>query len=78
MGRDVSHEDCWVAILEILSRGPPDKGIGILAAGPLENLIEASGPEFIDRIEREARHSGAFRHLLRGVRESSTPEVWAS
>ncbi|MDR2637430.1 MAG: hypothetical protein LBB55_03750 [Zoogloeaceae bacterium] len=70
-------EDCWAAILEILSRNPPESVIGILAAGPLEDLIDCAGPQFIDRIELQARRDPAFQHLLGGVWESSTPEIWA-
>ena len=77
MGRDVSPRDCWAAILEILSREPTDEALGILAAGPLEDLINHHGPEFIERIELESRRNKAFRHLLGGVWKSSTPEIWA-
>jgi hypothetical protein len=69
-------EDAWAAILEILARRPPDQVIGILAAGPLEDLIEEWGTVFIDRIEREARENQNFRYLLGGVWRSSTAEVW--
>jgi hypothetical protein len=77
MGSDVSPEDCWLAILEILSRDPPEQILGNLAAGPLEDLIQYHGPEFIEHIELESRRSRSFRHLLGGVWESSTPEIWA-
>ena len=70
-------DDCWQAIIEVLARNPPDKVVGMLAAGPLEDLIEYHGAEFIDRIETESRRSASFHHLLGGVWESSTPEVWA-
>jgi len=72
-----SPEDCWLAILEILSRNPPQEVIQVLAAGALEDLINHHGPEFIERIELEARRNSAFRHLLGGVWRNSTPEVWA-
>ena len=69
-------EMCWTAILVILSREPSDKVLGILAAGPLEDLIEDHGPEYIEKIEAEAKANPAFKHLLGGVWESSTQEVW--
>lgn len=69
-------EDAWEAILEVLKRQPPAEVIGMLAAGPLEDLINDWGPTFIDRIETEARKNPAFHHLLGGVWKSSTPEVW--
>ena len=76
-GDSAPAEDCWQAILEILSRQPSDTVIGVLAAGPLEDLIHHAGPEFIERIEVQARRDPAFRHLLGCVWMSSSPEVWA-
>jgi len=70
-------ERSWVAILAILAKQPPDAAIAMLAAGPLEDLIEYAGPQYIDRIEVEARRNPAFRTLLGGVWKSSTAEVWA-
>ena len=67
---------CWKAILEILYRNPQEKVLGVLAAGPLEDLIEDHGPEFIEEIELEAKENPEFRQLLKGVWESSTPEIW--
>jgi hypothetical protein len=69
-------EDCWVAILAILDREPADAVLGILAAGPLEDLIHHDGARFIDRIELQARRDPAFRHLLGGVWESGPEEIW--
>jgi len=75
-GEGASTEDCWTAILEVLARDPSDETLAVLAAGPLEDLIDAAGYEFIDRIELLARRDAAFRRLLNGVWESSTPEIW--
>ena len=47
-----------------------------LYRGPLEDLVEDWGPEFIERIELMSRQSPPFRHLLGGVWKSSTNEVW--
>lgn len=69
-------ETCWNAILEILHREPSEKVKDILAAGPLEDLIDTHGEEYIELIEEEAKINSKFRELLRGVWESSTPEVW--
>lgn len=76
-GHYASAEDCWLAILEILSRNPPQSVITMLAAGPLEDLIHFAGPDFIDRIELHARRDPLFRYLLGGVWQSSTPDIWA-
>jgi len=69
-------ERCWAAILTILAKEPPDPVIEMLAAGPLEDLIEYAGARYIDRIETEARRNPAFRSLLGGVWKSSSPEIW--
>jgi hypothetical protein len=70
-------EDCWSVILEVLSRDPPQSVLDVLAAGPLEDLIDHHGAAFIERIEVMARQQPAFRRLLRGVWESGPPELWA-
>ena len=67
----------WEAILEILKRDSSEIVTGILAAGPLEDIIEFYGPQVIETIEEEARKNPAFRKLLKGVWESSTPDIWA-
>jgi hypothetical protein len=69
-------EDCWQAILAVLDTTNSESVLGILGAGPLEDLIHEHGPEFIDRIEFEARENPPFKALLASVWESSTPEVW--
>jgi Family of unknown function (DUF6869) len=69
-------ENCWLAILEVLSLDPPQKVLGALSAGPLEELIELYGEEFIDRIEETARRDSKFRKLLCGVWQSGSDEVW--
>jgi len=74
---DEAPEECWSAILEVLGQEPSQKVISVLAAGPLEDLIELHGPEYIERIESEAKNNPRFRYLLGGVWESSTPEVWS-
>ena len=69
--------ECWQAILAVLDREPGENVLGILGAGPLEDLIHEHGPAFIDRIEFEARENPPFKALLTRVWESSTPDVWA-
>jgi hypothetical protein len=70
-------EECWQAILAVLDLNPQESVLGVLAAGPLEDLIDDHGEDFIERIEIEARHSPPFRALLQGVWKSSTPAIWA-
>ncbi len=81
MATGVNHksdiEDYWRAILAILARNPPERVPGMLAAGPLEDLIHSYGSDYIDEIETEAGRNPAFRQLLGGEWESSTPGIWA-
>jgi hypothetical protein len=69
--------DCFRAILRALAMNPPEDILAILAAGPLEDLVHYCGEEIIQEIEREASDNSALRHLLCGIYESSTPDVWA-
>ncbi|HET6979002.1 MAG TPA: hypothetical protein VFI24_21900 [Pyrinomonadaceae bacterium] len=67
----------WQFIVEAYQRDVSDRIIGILAAGPVEDLLAKHGPEFIDRIEDLARKDPKFNHLLGGVwRNTINDEVW--
>ncbi|WP_425476665.1 DUF6869 domain-containing protein [Solilutibacter tolerans] len=70
-------EECWDGILAVVERRPSEKVLGMLAAGPVEDLINHSGNEFIDRIEERSRRDPFFRQMLHGVWESGSREVWA-
>lgn len=48
--------------------------VGLLAAGPLEDLLIAAGPEFIERIEDQARRSARMRYALTGVWTQDLPD----
>ena len=67
----------WPFILEVYKRDVPDKVIGVLAAGPLEDLLAKRGVDFIDRVEELARKDPKFNYVLGGVwRNAMTDEVW--
>lgn len=74
-------ELAWSCILVILEHmGPPadDRRFAVLAAGPLEDLMDLHGEAFIDRAEAEARRNPRFAMLLGGVWRSEISEpVWA-
>jgi hypothetical protein len=69
-------ERAWLLLLQILERDNSTHVLEMLAAGPLEDLIQYHGPAFIERIESQAKANPVFRHALGGVWESSTPEIW--
>ena len=57
----------WRFILAALQQELSDKVVPILAAGPLEDLLNKHGTDYIDRIEDLARKDEPFNHLLGGV-----------
>lgn len=74
---DADPEDVWRVILHVLSHCPSENVLAILAAGPLEDLIEYHGEAMIDRIEQESVSNPGFKQLLCGVWPSSSKEIWA-
>jgi hypothetical protein len=69
-------EACWKAIVNILDKSPSNTVLANLAAGPLEDLIESHGSEYIDVIETSARKNPRFSNLLGGVWKCSSPDIW--
>jgi len=73
-------ELAWTCILLILEQiGPQaeDRRFAVLAAGPLEDLMDLHGEAFIDRAVAEARRNPRFALLLGGVWRSEIAEsVW--
>jgi hypothetical protein len=70
-------EFAWQAIVAALHDPRLDVHLGLMAAGPLEDLLSAHGPSFIDRVETEARSNPKFASMLGGVwRHQMTEEVW--
>lgn len=62
-------DDLWQIILCISRRDEEieTEALAFVAAGPLEDLVCNVGPEFIDRIEHEAKFNRQFGRLLTGV-----------
>jgi hypothetical protein len=72
----VDPNEYWLTILEILHQDKSDWIIENLAAGPLEDLLVAHGPEFIGRIEAIADEPGV-RSLAQLVWENEIlDDVW--
>ena len=70
-------EQLWQFILATYQRDLSPQVAATLAAGPLEDLLAHSGPEFIDRVEQLAQQDPRFNCLLGGVwRNEMTDEVW--
>jgi hypothetical protein len=74
---DEEFEDLWRLILVIHSLDKSPKILGILSAGPIEDLLGRSGEQFIDRVELVARFDPSFAKVLGGVWQNSmSNEVW--
>lgn len=68
-------EEGWLMILRLVELSPDDKTLAVVAAGPLEELLELHPYEFIDRVEHRSRDDASFRRCLSGVWGwSSIPE----
>lgn len=72
---------CLAAIVEVLDRidaSTPNHLMGLLAAGPLEDLLFHSGPAVVDEVDLLARRNPGFRLLLNGVWDSDIkPDILA-
>jgi hypothetical protein len=76
-GLDQEGDALWEFVLEAYERELSPGVIGVLAAGPLEDLLARQGAEFIDRVEELARKDPKFNYLLGGVwRNKMTDDVW--
>ena len=75
---EVDPEHAWSAILAALEDPRMQESLGVLAAGPLEDLLSIHGERFIGRVESTARANPKFAWLLGGVWQHTMPEdVWS-
>jgi len=67
----------WRFILKTYKHDFSEYIAGMLAAGPVEDLLSNYGPDYIARVEELAQKDGRFKWLLGGVwRLGMTDEVW--
>jgi len=74
--KDKESEECWLGILAVVSLKPSDWVLGMLACGPVEDLLTYSGAKFIKRIEDQAAKDDDFRQMLHEVFECGDSKVW--
>lgn len=73
---DLEPELCWTAILAVLRKSPNDNVVAAIGAGPLEDLIQLHGPDFVEVIAAEAEHNPSLGAALQKVwLESSEDET---
>ena len=63
----VDPDKALSVIMGILALDKEGEALDLLAAGPLEDFLVHSGPEYINVIEALATMNARFRSLLQGV-----------
>ena len=70
-------ELAWELILEIFRASDNERVRGVLAAGPMEDLLANFGAVVIERVEALANSDDSFRALLRGIwKNRMSSDVW--
>jgi hypothetical protein len=70
-------EPAWRVVNRLIAEAQDAPTLGLIAAGPLEMLLERHGAYFIDRVEIRARDDETFRECLRGVWQAEIPDdIW--
>lgn len=57
----------WPILLELIRLAKNKTQLYLIAAGPLENIVNYHGANFIERIEEEARKNPRFSWTILGV-----------
>lgn len=71
-------ELAWQAIVTAMKQPRMQPYLGILAAGPLEDLLSLHGEAFIERVEKKAAAEQQFAWLLGGVWQyNMSEELWS-
>jgi len=65
--RPEEYLDIILIVLDKIRNEENDRLLGLLAAGPLEDLLHENGKQVVDRVEKYARIDPLFRKLLNGV-----------
>jgi len=60
-------ERLWHITLRLIQQAPDDAALAYVAAGPLEDILAAHGPAFIERVEDLARKDARFLFALASV-----------
>jgi len=70
-------EPAWRVILHIIELSESDDQLGVVSAGPLEDLLSQHGEHFIERAEQLAASNRRFRECLGRVWQSTmSDELW--
>jgi hypothetical protein len=67
----------WQFVIAAYPQTNSEAVLGMIAAGPLEDLLSGYGTEYIERVEALAHQDPVFSRLLSGVwRGKITDDVW--
>jgi Family of unknown function (DUF6869) len=67
----------WQFVVAAYAQTTSEHVLGMISAGPLEDLLSGWGPEYIQRVETLAGKDPVFKGLLSGVwRRRITDDVW--
>ncbi len=66
--------DVILVVLKKISNESDNRLLGLLAAGPLEELLQMNGEIVVDRVDEYARKDPLFRKLLNGVWDSEVKD----
>lgn len=70
-------EIAWSLVLELVANAQSEKILALIAAGPLEDLLNRYPEQYIKAIEEQARKNKTFKKCLSGVWESRIPKpIW--
>ena len=76
---DAHPEELLAFCLRAIRKAENGWQVGLIAAGPLEELLGAHGPAVIARIEDQARRAPRIAYALTGIwqPEGCDPDIWA-
>jgi hypothetical protein len=67
--RGVDSEAAWTLVMSLVEAATGDKQVlGLIGAGPLEDLLRLHPARLLDRAENEAKRNPAFAEALRVAR----------
>lgn len=71
---DAHPEELFAFVLRAIRKAENAWQVGLLAAGPLEDLLAAHGAAYIAQLEDQARRSARLRYALTGVWTQDLPD----
>lgn len=64
---DAGRVESLQLVLALIETTPEPAGVGVVGAGPLEDLVHRHGDSLVDELDRLARQDPAFRQAMAAV-----------